>query len=116
MNNHRSFKTEEEFLNKFKEYIDYCEKGKRFANIAGFSVFANINKDTFYMQKEYYPDAFSMVQDILEDYTLNADIYHTLKIFYLKCKYKYNDHNFENMAKANRVTIVDDLPESDDDD
>ena len=114
--NHRKFKTEKEFLDKFKEYIDYCEDNERLANIAGFAVYSKINRDTFYAQKEFYPEAFSMIQDILEDYTLNAEIYHTLKIFYLKCKFKYNDHNFENMAKANRVTIVDDLPEGEDDD
>lgn len=109
----RIFKTEQEFLDKFTEYIDYCQENKRFANVAGFTVYCKICRDSFYAQKDYYPKAFSMVNDILEDYTLNSDIYHTLKIFYLKVKFNYNDHNGENMKPSNRVTIVDDLPDGD---
>ena len=111
----RAFKTEKDFMNKFEEYIKYCEENKKLANIAGFAVYCKFCRDTFYAQKEYYPQAFSMINDILEDYTLNADIFHTLKIFYLKSKFNYNDHNRENMKPSNRVTIVDDLPEGDSD-
>ena len=110
----RIFKTEQEFLDKFTEYIDYCQEKERLANIAGFAVYCKICRDSFYAQKEYYPKAFSMINDILEDYTLNADIYHTLKIFYLKCKFKYDDHNNDNLKPTNRVTIVDDLHDGDD--
>ena len=35
----RVFKEEQEFLNKFEEYINYCEANKRLANIAGFAVY-----------------------------------------------------------------------------
>ena len=111
----RIFKTEQEFLDKFVEYIDYCQENKRFANVAGFTVYCKICRDSFYAQKDYYPKAFSMVNDILEDYTLNADIYHTLKIFYLKCKFKYDDHNNDAIKPTNRVTIVGDLPNGDSD-
>mgnify|MGYP001172525641 CR=1 FL=1 len=109
----RIFKDENEFINKFTEYVDYCEENKKLANIAGFAVYCKICRDSFYAQKEYYPQAYSMVNDILEDYTLNADLYHTLKIFYLKSKFNYNDHNGENLKQVNRVTIVDDLPDGD---
>lgn len=109
----RVFKDEKEFLNKFEEYINYCDENKRLANIAGFAVYCKICRDAFYNQKEYYPQAFSMINDILEDYTLNADIFHTLKIFYLKCKFKYDDHNNDALKPTNRVTIVDDLPDGD---
>lgn len=107
------FKTEEDFLNKFEEYIKYCEANKRFANVAGFAVYGKFCRDTFYATKDRFPTAGKMIDDILEDYTLNADIYHTLKIFYLKVKCKYNDHNGENMQSGNRVTIIDDLPDGD---
>lgn len=111
----RIFKDEKEFMNKFEEYLDYCNKNKRLANIAGFSVYCKICRDSFYAQKDYYPETFSMINDILEDYTLNADINHLLKMFYLKCKFKYNDHYVDNLKSDSRTTIVDDLPDDDSD-
>ena len=60
-------------------------------NIAGFCVYCDINRDTFYAQKEYYSDTFKKIQDILEDATLNAKINDTFKIFYLKNKFGYKD-------------------------
>ena len=52
----RTFKTAEEFYNKFIEYVSYCDKEERLPNIAGFCVYCKINRDTFYAQKEYYYD------------------------------------------------------------
>ena len=55
-----------------------------------------------------------MINDVLEDYTINSDVHHVLKMFYLKSKFKYNDHDGENIQSGKRVTIVDDLPDGDD--
>lgn len=109
----RKFENEQEFYDKFVEYIKYCEDHQRMASIAGFAVYCKMNRDTFYESKKFYPEAGSMIEDILEDYTLNADIHHVLKMFYLKCKFRYNDHNGENMKSGERVTIIDDLPDGD---
>ncbi len=107
----RTFTTEQEFYDKFVEYIKHCEDNHKMASIAGFAVYAHINRDTFYESKKFYPEVGGMIDDILEDYTLNADIHHVLKMFYLKCKFRYNDHNGENMKSSERVTIIDDLPD-----
>jgi len=87
----RSFKNSEEFENCFNQYIEICIKKECLPNIAGFCVYAEINRDTFYAQKEYYSDTFKRVQDILEDATINAKINDTFKIFYLKNKFNYTD-------------------------
>lgn len=87
----KAFKTEQDFKSKFDSYIDYCIKGERLANIAGFCVYADINRDTYYQQKEYYSDTFKRVENILEDYTINAKINDTFKIFYMKNKFSYKD-------------------------
>lgn len=88
----RVFKTGEEFENKFIEYIKRCKEQRELANIAGFCVFANINRDTFYAQKEYYSDTFNKVNDMLEDRTINSkEINDTFKIFYMKNKFNYRD-------------------------
>lgn len=112
MSRTRCFETEEAFKNKFLEYIDYCKANKQLANIAGFAVFCDINRDSFYQQKEYYPETFGKVQDILEDFTINVDINHILKMFYLKCKFDYKDWREIDYKSNNRITIVDDLDDT----
>lgn len=87
----RAFKTDEIFKNKFLEYIEYCEEKGKLPNVAGFCAYNDINRDTFYAQKELYSDTFKKIQDILEDATLNAKTGDTLKIFYLKNKFGYRD-------------------------
>lgn len=87
----RSFKDEQEFIDTFNRYIATREEGE-LANVAGFCVYADINKDTFYAQKEYYSDAFKKVNNILEDKTINnRAINDTFKIFYMKNKFGYKD-------------------------
>ena len=88
----RIFKTEKIFINKFKEYIIKCKEQKELPNIAGFCVFMDIHRDTFYAQEEYYSDTFKKINDILEDATINSkDVNDTFKIFYMKNKFNYKD-------------------------
>ena len=88
----RIFKTPEEFIEKFKEYIEKCKEEENLPNIAGFCVYCNINRDTFYAQEEYYSDTYKKVNDILEDATINSkNINDTFKIFYMKNKFGYKD-------------------------
>lgn len=88
----RAFETEEVFINKFREYINRCKAEKNMPNIAGFCVYCDINRDTFYAQKEYYSDAFKKTNDILEDATINSkEVNDVFKIFYMKNKFDYKD-------------------------
>ena len=88
----RSFKNAKEFEEKFMLYIEYCRHERYLPNIAGFCVFAQINRDTFYAQKDYYSDTFKRINDILEDKTINCrEINDTFKIFYMKNKFDYKD-------------------------
>ena len=98
----RSFKTEQDFQDKFNEYIDYCTENELLANIAGFCVFSGITRETFYAQKHYYSDTLKMIQEQLEDYTINAKIHHVFKIFYMKNKFNYRDrHEIDNQVSVN---------------
>lgn len=88
----RTFKTSDDFINQFRRYINKCKEQKGLPNIAGFCVYCDINRDTFYAQKEYYSDTFKKINDILEDATINSkDINDTFKIFYMKNKFDYKD-------------------------
>ena len=87
----RAFENAQDFEDKFRQYIQYCNIEKKLPNIAGFCVYADINRDTFYAQKDYYSDTFKKIQECLEDSALNADIGDTFRIFYLKNKFNYKD-------------------------
>jgi len=85
----KAFKDEKEFIKQFKKYIDQCVSKERFANIAGFCVFADITRETFYKQKEYYSDTYNKVRNMLEDETLQHNTY--MAQLYIKNTFKYKD-------------------------
>lgn len=88
----RIFKTENIFKQKFLDYISICESKKELPNIAGFCVFMDMHRGTFYDQKEFYPDTFKKINDILENATINCkEVSDTFKIFYMKNKFDYKD-------------------------
>lgn len=87
----RKFRKDKIFKDNFMAYIVKCKEENLLANIAGFCVYCDINRDTYYQQKEYYPDTFKKIELILEDYTINANINDTFKIFYMKNKFNYKD-------------------------
>lgn len=107
----RTFKTKKDFENKFKEYIQKCKYDKELPNIAGFCIYCDINRDTFYAQEEYYSDTYKKVNDILEDATINSkEINDTFKIFYMKNKFGYKDKQDvdANVNTEIKVTLTDD--------
>ena len=107
----RSFKTAKDFEIKFKEYVKFCNENERMPNVAGFAVYADINQDTFYAQREYYSETFKKVNDILEDEAINN---HTLNdarvIFYMKNKCGYKDKQEQEITQTTRYNIINDLP------
>ena len=99
----RKFKTSKDFYDKFKEYVNYCNDEHRLPNIAGFCVWADINRDTFYDQKAFYFDTYKKIEEMLEDEALNNKFTNdTLKIFYMKNKCGYKDkQEIDNSVKLN---------------
>lgn len=103
----RAFKTAEEFKQQFNNYIALCKTRKDLPNIAGFCVYADITRETFYAQDNYYSDTYKKIQAILEDATINSkDINDTFKIFYMKNKFDYRDRQEINAeVKQTNITI-----------
>jgi hypothetical protein len=88
----RIFETDKDFKEKFYQYIKLCKADRDLPNIAGFCVFMSMHRGTFYDQKEFYPDTFKEIQEILEDSAINCKgINDTFKIFYMKNKFDYRD-------------------------
>lgn len=88
----RRWLTEESLIEDFVHYLEYCsqQEPKRIPNIAGFCVYSDIIRETFYMQGEYYPYAFEKIKLSLEDQTMN--IKDTIRsIFLLKANFGYRD-------------------------
>ena len=81
----------EAYEKDINEYLQECEANGKLANIAGFCVFADITRETYYAQKEYYSDTYKKNEDKLENYALNHDMAPAVKIFYLKNKCGYRD-------------------------
>lgn len=86
----RSFETEDDFYNKFDEYLANCVATEQLPNVAGFCWYSKITRETFYKQKEYYSDTYNKIQDALENSALNHKAT-AMGIFYLKNKFKYRD-------------------------
>ena len=101
----RAFKTAKDFMNVFEEYLEDCKEKEKLANIAGFCVFADINRDTFYAQQEIYPDTYKKINQTLEDVTINAKINDTFKIFYMKNKFGYKDKQEVETSGANDLNV-----------
>jgi hypothetical protein len=88
----KAFKTEDDLKVAMLSYVAYCKKKKKMPNVAGFCVFCDINRDTYYAQKDYYSDTFSQLNDILEDETINTNcVSDSFKQFYMKNKFGYKD-------------------------
>lgn len=85
----RAFKTNDIFKQKFIDYIEHCNDKERFANIAGFCVFADITRGTFYEQEKYYSDTYNKVRNMLEDETLQKNTY--MAQLYIKNTFGYSD-------------------------
>ena len=80
-------------------------------NIAGFCVYSDINRDTFYAQEDLYSDTFKKINDILEDEALNNRFLNDARIiFYMKNKCGYKDKQEVDTTSINRIEIINDLP------
>ena len=86
----RSFETEEEFQDVFSQYLYSCMQYDQIPNVAGFCVFADIHRQTFYDCEKHYPDSWQKAKDCLEDRTLNVKNT-AMGIFLLKNQFGYSD-------------------------
>lgn len=95
----RRWLTEEALQEDFVHYLEYChqQEPKKIPNIAGFCVYADIIRETYYMQGEYYPCTFEKIKLSLEDQTINLK--DTIRsIFLLKANFGYRDSDPQQSA------------------
>lgn len=87
----RKFRTEQDYQDAFLHYIDICQTRGDMPNIAGFCVYCDMHRDTFYAQRDLYPDTHKKIQSALEDRAINYKGNPAMSIFYLKNKFGYSD-------------------------
>ena len=87
----RKFATEQAYQDAFIKYVEHCQTRSDMPNIAGFCVFCDMHRDTFYAQREYYSDTHKKIQSALEDRAINYKGNPAMSIFYLKNKFGYSD-------------------------
>lgn len=87
----RKFSTEQEYQDAFIKYVEHCQARGDMPNIAGFCVFCDMHRDTFYAQADYYSDTHKKIQSALEDRAINYRANPAMSIFYLKNKFGYSD-------------------------
>lgn len=88
----RRFSNDKELEEAMTEYIGWCLENRHLPNVAGFCVHCDITPETFYQQKNYYPDAYQKINALLETAVINNPFANdTMKIFYMKNKFKYTD-------------------------
>lgn len=88
--------TPEELNNKFDEYLDYCKYKGDFPNIAGFAVFAKMNRDTYYNYKSLtaYSDSIKRIETDLLNTTIQQGVNAknpAFTIFYTKNMFGWAD-------------------------
>ena len=106
----RSFKDAKAFLDAFTDYLKYCDKEEKMANIAGFCWYTGITRETYYKQQEYYSDAFKNIEQALEDRAINHKA-PAIAIFYLKNKFGYKDKQEVDQTNVNMNIETDMTPE-----
>ena len=104
------FTNPKQIAKKFDEYLEFCRINDRFANIAGLCRFLEIVRDTWYeyCKKPLFSDTCKMIQEILEDETLNTKVLTPAeKIFYQKNKFGYRDNKLlDDIAEDTEITII----------
>lgn len=99
----KRFTSEDQFVKAMSDYLDI---EKVFPNIAGFCVFAKINRETYYEYRTYYPNSFKTVDEMLENAVLHIDPKYAARvIFYMKNKHGYRDIQEQTISVPEPVTI-----------
>lgn len=107
MGHPRRFGSDVELTQAMSDYLVYAEEHGRFPSIAGFCVFAKMTKDTFYQNRNYYPDAYKMARLMLEDAVLSLNEKLTTRaIFYLKNAFDYKDVTDQRMLTPDPVDAL----------
>lgn len=103
----RRFSEGQDLIDHMLAYVKECKSKKRLPNVAGFCVYCKMSKETFYQHRGYYPDAFDMVNSILEDHVINDHfVGEKLRMLYLMNKFGYTNRSDQVLNVPNTIKVA----------
>lgn len=103
----RRFATGDELVAEMKSYLEDAEQRGRFPSVAGFCVFADFGKTTYYECRNHYREAFEKADNMLEEAILSLNEKLNVRIiFYLKNKFGYKDVTEQNVNAKVEAQVV----------
>lgn len=101
----RRFKTEQEFQGVYKAYIRHCYESKMMPTKAGFCAYAGLSRETYYQQRNHYPDTFHAIDLCLEDFAANQHSFTGIPSLPNALQYSRYAYNWDKASKADSAAL-----------
>jgi hypothetical protein len=95
----RRFKTEQEFQAAYEAYIRHCYDSKMMPTKAGFCAYAGLTRETYYQQRNHYPDTFHAIDLCLEDFAANQHSFTGIPSLPNALQYSRYAYNWDKASK-----------------
>ena len=101
----RRFATEQEFQDSYEQYIKHCYDSKMMPTKAGFCAFARLTRETYYQQRNHFPDTFHAIDLCLEDFAANQHSFTGIPSLPNALQYSRYAYNWDKAAGADPSLI-----------
>jgi len=101
----RRFATEQEFQAAYEAYIRHCYDSKMMPTKAGFCAFARLTRETYYQQRNHFPDTFHAIDLCLEDFAANQHSFTGIPSLPNALQYSRYAYNWDKAAGADPSLI-----------
>lgn len=95
----RRFATEQEFQDSYEQYIKHCYDSKMMPTKAGFCAFARLTRETYYQQRNHFPDTFHAIDLCLEDFAANQHSFTGIPSLPNALQYSRYAYNWDKASK-----------------
>jgi len=95
----RRFETEQEFQAAYEAYIRHCYDSKMMPTKAGFCAYAKLTRETYYQQRNYYPDTYHAIDLCLEDFAANQHSFTGIPSLPNALQYSRYAYNWDKASK-----------------
>ena len=95
----RRFETEQEFQAAYEAYIRHCYDSKMMPTKAGFCAYAKLTRETYYQQRNYYPDTYHAIDLCLEDFAANQHSFTGIPSLPNALQYSKYAYNWDKASK-----------------
>jgi hypothetical protein len=101
----RRFATEQEFQAAYEAYIRHCYDSKMMPTKAGFCAYAKLTRETYYQQRNYYPDTYHAIDLCLEDFAANQHSFTGIPSLPNALQYSRYAYNWDKASKDDSFVL-----------